>query len=55
MAEYILRDIDDRTWARAKARAQADGDIPMKTVLLKLLDLYVRGEIVIQAARNPRS
>lgn len=39
LAAYILRNIDDKLWARVKARAQADG-LPLRGLILALLRAY---------------
>lgn len=56
MPSYILRTIDPDLWARFKARAEADG-IPMRALILMLIDWYASGKIDIGARKNksPRS
>ena len=44
--QYILRDLDPNTWQEAKARAAMDG-VTLKTVLLRLLALYVQGDVQV--------
>lgn len=48
MPSYILRTIDPDLWARVKARSEADG-IPMRAIILKLLEMYASGRIDIKA------
>ena len=52
MPMYILRDIDAGLWERFKARAKAD-EMPMKGIILKLVDMYASGKISIGARRTP--
>lgn len=51
MSSYILRSIDPTLWARVKARAQIDG-MPLRAIILKLLELYGLGAINIKAERD---
>jgi len=51
MAAYILRNIDPALWSRVKAMSEAEG-IPLRAVILKLLELYGLGEVVIRADRS---
>lgn len=51
MASYILRKIDLELWARVKARSESEG-IPMRAIILKLLELYSNGDITIRAERS---
>ncbi len=48
---YILRDIPPALKAQVQARAKADG-MPLRAVLLKLLELYGLGELNIKAERT---
>lgn len=48
MGAYILRNIDPALWARVKARSRAEG-IPLRAIILKLLELYGAGEVHITA------
>lgn len=48
MPSYILRKIDPDLWARLKTRSQAEG-LPLRTIILKLLELYATGVITIKA------
>ena len=50
MAAYILRNIDPDLWARVKARSQAEG-IPLRAIILKLLEFYAQGALSIVATR----
>lgn len=52
MPAYILRAIDPALWATVKARAQQDG-MPLRAVILLLLDLYGRGKVQIAAVKAP--
>lgn len=47
MATYLLRTIDDKLWARMKARAARDG-LPLRKVLLALVEAYVSGQITVR-------
>ena len=49
---YLLRDIDDRLWTRAKAKADADG-LSLRALLLALLRGYVTGAVSIAATDRP--
>lgn len=53
MGAYILRKIDPALWALVQARAKTDG-MPLRAVILKLLELYGQGEIEIRAERTDR-
>jgi len=53
MAAYILRNIDPALWSRVKAMSEADG-IPLRAVILKLLELYGLGEVKIRAERREK-
>lgn len=44
---YLLRTIDDKLWARMKARAARDG-LPLRKVLLALVEAYVSGQITVR-------
>lgn len=48
MAAYILRNIDPALWARVKTRSELDG-MPLRAVILKLLEEYAAGAIIIRA------
>lgn len=50
MPAYILRNINPDLWARVKTRSETDG-IPLRAIILKLLEMYGQGEIVIKADR----
>lgn len=50
MPSYILRNIDPTLWARVKTRSEAEG-IPLRAIILKLLELYGTGEVIIKADR----
>jgi hypothetical protein len=47
---YILRNIDPRLWTAFKEKSKQDG-IPMRALILKLVDFYVRGKISLIAQR----
>lgn len=49
---YLLRDIDEAVWARAKARAQRDG-LSLRMLLLLLIRAYADGDVVIHASQRP--
>lgn len=51
MPSYILRNMDPELWARFKARSEQDG-IPMRALILKLVELYADGKIAISAKRT---
>lgn len=51
MSSYILRAIDPDLWARVKARSQQEG-VPLRAVILKLLELYGHGQIRLEAVRK---
>jgi hypothetical protein len=50
MPSYILRKINPELWARFKARSESEG-IPMRALMLKLIEAYANGEITISANR----
>lgn len=50
MPSYILRAIDPDLWARVKTRSEAEG-IPLRAIILKLLELYADGKVAISAAK----
>lgn len=50
MAAYILRNINPDLWVRVKARSEEDG-IPLRAIILKLLELYGAEKVSITAAR----
>ena len=54
MKNYILRNIDPTLWARVKARAQLD-HMPLRAVILKLLDRYAHGTMNITATEDPQT
>lgn len=49
MASYILRTIDPELWERVKARSTED-DLPLRRVILALLEMYASGKIKIATA-----
>lgn len=51
MAAYILRNIDPDLWARVKARSWAEG-VPLRAIILKLLELYETGKVSIRATAH---
>jgi hypothetical protein len=44
MPSYILRNYDEKLWARVKKRAEAD-DLPLKAIIVALLELYADGKV----------
>lgn len=50
MTSYLLRfrDSENDIWARFKARSAQEG-IPMRALVLKLIELYANGEVTINA------
>ena len=50
MSSYILRNIDPSLWARVKARSAAEG-VPLRAIILKLLEFYAQGALSIVATR----
>ena len=50
---YLLRAIDTSIWARFRARATNDG-LPMRAVLLRLIEAYAAGIITLTAHRTRR-
>jgi hypothetical protein len=50
---YVIRNLPEPIWTRVKARSEAEG-IPLRAVILKLLELYGLGEVVIRAERPDR-
>lgn len=50
MPSYILRTIDPDLWARVKTRSEAEG-IPLRAIILKLLELYADGKLTIAARK----
>lgn len=52
MPMYILRNIDEQLWADFKAGSKRDG-IPMRALILKLVELYNLGKINISARKAP--
>lgn len=50
MPAYILRNIDPSLWARVKARSAAEG-VPLRAIILKLLEFYAQGALSIVATR----
>jgi hypothetical protein len=53
MPSYILRTIPPELWARFKARSEQDG-IPMRALMLLLIEAYADREINLQAERTDR-
>ena len=51
MPSYILRNINPDLWTRVKARSAQDG-IPLRAVILKLLELYGQQKISIVARKG---
>lgn len=51
MPSYILRNIDPDLWARVKARSETEG-IPLRAVILKLLESYAAGKVGLVGART---
>lgn len=49
---YLLRDIDEKLWARVKARATDDG-LSLRMLLMIILRAYADGEITITASQRP--
>lgn len=52
MPMYILRNIDEQLWSDFKASSKRDG-IPMRALILKLVELYNLGKINISARKAP--
>lgn len=52
MPSYILRTIDPDLWTRFKARSEAEG-IPMRALLLLLIEAYADGKVSVSARRAP--
>ena len=52
MPDYILRDVDDATWQRFKARAARDGH-SLRWVLLRLVERYANDAVFIGGAEPP--
>ena len=48
---YVLRNIPPDLWARFKTRSVADG-IPMRALVLLLIEAYVNGQISVNAREN---
>jgi len=51
MPAYILRNIDPTLWARFKARSEAEG-IPMRALVLLLIEAYADGKVSVSARRS---
>lgn len=51
MTTYLLRAIDPSLWARFRARATHDG-LPMRAVLLRLIEAYADGRLNLSAHRT---
>jgi hypothetical protein len=51
MPSYILRNIEPGLWARFKKRSEEEG-IPMRALVLKLVELYAAGKIQIGARKS---
>lgn len=49
MPSYILRTIDPDLWSRVKTRAESD-QIPMRAIILALLEMYASGKIGVKAS-----
>lgn len=49
---YLLRDIDEKLWARVKTRAGHEG-LSLRMLIVLLLRAYADGEIVITASQRP--
>jgi hypothetical protein len=50
MPSYILRNLPPDLWARFKSRSEQEG-IPMRALMLKLIELYASGQIAVQATQ----
>ena len=50
---YILRNIDPDLWDRFKARAEEE-QIPMRVLILKLVEAYADGKVSVSARRATR-
>ena len=44
MASFILRKVDDQTWAQFRERAQLEGHT-LRWILLELIQYYIRNGI----------
>lgn len=53
MPSYILRNIDPDLWARFKARSEEE-QIPMRVLILKLIEAYADGKVSVSARRSSR-
>lgn len=52
MAAYILRNLPPELWRQFKVRAAQDG-IPMRALMLKLIELYADGKLDVKATITP--
>lgn len=52
MADYLLRDTDESLWTKFKKRAKSD-ELPLRTVLIGLVKMYVNGEVTIRMGATP--
>jgi hypothetical protein len=52
MPSYILRSIDPDLWARFKARSEDEG-IPMRALILLLIEAYADGRVSVSMRRTP--
>ncbi len=46
LCTYLVRDISGEVWRQAKKRA-IDENMPMKEVVVRLIDKYAQGEVTI--------
>lgn len=53
MPSYILRTIDPDLWARVKTRSEAD-QIPLRAIILALLELYASGKVNVATVASKR-
>lgn len=51
MPSYLLRNIPPDLWARFKARSEVEG-IPMRALILLLIEAYATGEVSVSARAN---
>lgn len=52
MPSYLLRDIPEELWAKAKATADAQG-VTMRGVLLLLLQAWAAGDVTLLVQQAP--
>lgn len=45
--DYLLRGVDAQTWAQVQTRAE-QASLPVRQVLLQLVDAYARGAIAVE-------